>query len=198
MIRFITPIILVIIAIGGFLLFVGPSYGDISSLKEQMSSYREALDNAKTLESERDKLTTKYNTVDPDNLKKIEKLLPDSVDNIRLILEIEKIALSYGMLLKDVRYDIMRKSDVPKDSAIVQSGEISSEINKDYGTWDLSFSIQGTYDNFVNFLKDLERNLRIVDVSSIQFTSDSGSEANPNFAEVYRYAFKIKTYWLKN
>lgn len=198
MIKFITPIILVVLAIGGFLLFVGPLYGDINTLKGQVASYSEALDNAKTLESERDRLTAKYNAVDPENLSKIEKFLPDGVDNIRLILEIEKVALVYGMVLKDVRYDIVRKSDTEDGSEVVPGGQAQIEKAKGYGTWEMSFSVQGTYNNFVNFLKDLERNLRIVDVSSIQFSSDTNTGANPNFAEVYKYGLKIKTYWLKN
>ncbi len=198
MIKFLTPIIFVVLAIAGFVVFVGPTYSEILELKTQVASYSEALDNAKTLEKERDRLTAKYNSVDPENLKKLEKLLPDSVDNIRLILEIEKVALAYGMVLKDVKYDIVRKSDNAAGSDAVLSGEAGALEAKDYGAWDLSFSVQGTYSNFVSFLKDLEKNLRIVDISSIQFASDAGTGANPNFAEVYRYALKIKTYWLKN
>ena len=198
MIKFLPPIIFVVLAIAGFVLFVGPTYSQILELKTQVASYGEALDNAKTLEKERDRLTAKYNSVDPENLKRLEKLLPDSVDNIRLILEIEKVALAYGMVLKDVKYDIVRKKDSVEGTDAVPAGENMALQSKDYGTWDLSFSVQGTYSNFVSFLKDLEKNLRIVDISSIQFASDAGSGANPNFAEVYRYALKIKTYWLKN
>jgi hypothetical protein len=106
MFRLITPIILIGLSITGFLVFVSPLYKEISLLKEQVSSYNQALDNSKALENERDKLTQKYSTIDPVNLDKLTKLLPDNVDNIRLILEIEKIASPYGMILKDVGSDI--------------------------------------------------------------------------------------------
>ena len=199
MIKFLTPIILGAIAIAGFVLFTGPLYRDLGSLRAQVASYDEALNNSKTLENERDKLTKKYNSVEPTNLAKLEKLLPDNVDNIRLILEIEKIALPFGMSLKDVQYEAVAK-EVPTENGAIASGGATGQLsnNKNYGSWELSFATQGTYGNFVNFLKDLERNLRIVDVSSIQFISDVGTGANPNFAEVYRYVIKIKTYWLKN
>ena len=91
MFRYLTPIILTGAAIAGFLFFTKPILGEITTIKQDVVSYNEALDNAKNLESERDKLTKKFNSIDPDNLLKLQKFLPDAVDNIRLILEIEKI-----------------------------------------------------------------------------------------------------------
>ena len=200
MIKLITPIILVGIALAGFFVFTGPLYRDLSSLRQQVASYDEALNNSKMLENERDILTKKYNSVDPENLAKLEKLLPDNVDNIRLILEIEKIALPFGMSLRDVQYEAVKKDNPTEGSGVMPGGTTTSPLpdNKNYGMWELSFSTQSTYSNFVNFIKDLERNLRIVDISSVQFISDVGTGANPTFAEVYKYVIKIKTYWLKN
>ncbi|MFZ3015844.1 MAG: hypothetical protein WA101_02465 [Minisyncoccia bacterium] len=197
MFRFAVPVILIGIAVAGFFMFTNPLYENISAINAQVASYNEALTNSKTLEAERDKLTQKYNAFDPENLSKLEKLLPDNVDNIRLILEIEKIASPYGMVLKDVKYDTKPKTDTT--GATVQASVTSQSLNKDYGTWDLEFSTQGTYSNFVNFIKDLESNLRIVDISSIQFDSNVGTGQNANISSgAYKYGFKIKTYWLKN
>ncbi len=156
----------------------------------EAASYDEALDNSKALENERDKLTAKDNSISRENKEKIEKLLPDNVDNIRLILEVEKIATPYGMALRDVKYD-----SASKDT----TAETSSTPRKDYGIWELEFSTSGTYNNFINFIKDLEKNLRIVDISSVAFSSSvGGAGLNPSFTEVYRYQVKISTYWLKN
>lgn len=198
MLRYITPIILIGISIAGFFMLTSPMYKEITALKAESSSFNEALNNSKALENERDKLTTKYNTINPENLTKLSKLLPDSVDNIRLILEIEKIASPYGMVLQDVKYDtITEKTDTTSGQTRVASGAIPIQENKDYGTWSLEFSTSGTYFNFLNFIKDLEKNLRIVDISSIQFSSDAGAGLSPSSAGSYKYSFKIKTYWLK-
>lgn len=178
----------------GFVVFVGPVYSQISDLKMQIASYNQALDNSKSLENERDKLTKKYSAIDPENLDKLQKLLPDNVDNIRLILEIEKVASPYGMVLRDVRYDVEKESS---SNGVVQGGEITRQVNKDYGVWNLEFSTEGTYNNFLSFLRDLESNLRIVDISSIQFSSNVPLPKGSTI-ESYKYAFKIKTYWMKN
>ncbi len=205
--RFIIPIILIGISLTVFFVFTNPIYNDITQLRMQTASYNEALNNSKMLENERDKLTAKYNSINPDNLIKLQKLLPDNIDNIRLILEIEQIASPYGMVLKDVKYNTTIDENASKNaipggiSEISRVNEVQSQ-RKDYGVWDLEFSTVGTYNNFLNFTRDMERNLRIVDISSIQFSSNSDTKLNasPNSSsgEIYKYNFKIKTYWSKN
>jgi len=194
--RFIMPIILIAISLSVFFVFANPLYGDITEMRGRMASYDEALNNSKALENERDKLTAKYNALDPDNLEKLEKLLPDNIDNIRLILEIERVALPYGMALKDVKYNVTNDEEDIAARAVPQGGRAGAIANTDYGTWDLEFSTTGSYDNFLKFSRDLESNLRIVDISSIKFSSSNATKVNS--ADVYRYDFKIKTYWLKN
>ncbi len=213
MIRFVLPVILVGIGVVVFFTFSSPIYNDIIQLRVQAASYNDALSNSKALEIERDKLTTKDNSIKPEDKIKLQKLLPENIDNIRLILEIEQIALPYGMVLKDVKYNVTpadtAKGTTGGEVATVQGGATISENLKDYGVWDLEFSSTGTYGNFLNFIRDLEKNLRIVDISSIQFSSDTTAGANnvtggatstttSPLLESYKYGFKIKTYWLKN
>ncbi|MBP9714874.1 MAG: hypothetical protein KBD52_00055 [Candidatus Pacebacteria bacterium] len=198
MLRFILPMILIGLSITGFVVFVSPTMGEISTLKGQVLSYDKALDNSKSLDVEREKLTKKYNSIDPNNLAKLEKLLPDNVDNIRLILEVEKLASPYGMVLRDVKYDTIKKTEEDaQPTEVFQGGDTNTPAQNDYGTWDLEFSTEGSYTNFLNFLRDLESNLRIVDISSIQFSSTTGTGTTTP-VDVYKYGFKVKTYWMKN
>ena len=191
------PVILIGISVAVFFMLTNPIYTDTGGLRAQVASYDEALNNSKALYAKRDELTQKENSISPLDLIKIRKLLPENVDNIRLILEIEQIALPYGMALKDIKYS---PSDATKNAAsgaagVAQGGAIAPVMPKDYGIWELGFSTSGTYNNFLNFIRDLESNLRIVDISSVQFSSDSALAGDP---QSYKYDFKIKTYWLKN
>ncbi len=221
MMRFLMPVILIGISAAVFFMFGKPIYDSpdlaspgIVALQEKLASYNKALDNSKSLEVERDKLTVKQNAIDPANLEKISKLLPENIDNIRLILEIEQIALPYGMALKNVKYSTASgaatatgtATSKPANAAPVPAGTPPAASaqgpRKDYGIWDLEFSTTATYSNFLNFTKDLESNLRIVDVASIQFSSSTGTgntgSPGANAQQSYEYNFKIKTYWLKN
>ena len=208
MMRFITPVILIGIAVAVFFMFSNPLYSNIGLLRLQAASYDKALSNAKEYKNEVDKLTDKNNKISATDKMRLEKFLPENIDNIRLILEIEQIALPYGMALKDVKYNATAgSSNVAAPGApgapgapVVQGGAVVAPL-KDYGVWELSFSTTGTYSNFLNFMRDLESNLRMVDISSIQFSSStsvgSGTASSPT-AESYKYDFNIKTYWLKN
>jgi Tfp pilus assembly protein PilO len=206
MMRFIMPIILIGISITAFFVFTNPIYNDISQLGAQSTSYNEALNNSKALENTRDVLTAKYNAIDPNNLARIQKLVPDNIDNIRLILEIEQIATPYGMVLKNVKYSpttaqTTAGASAPQSNTVAGPGSTlvsGQNSGAGYGVWDLEFSITSTYNNFLNFSKDLENNLRIVDISSISFSSTASSGLNSSSAALYDYDFKIKTYWLQN
>ena len=204
MFRYALPIILIGVAIAGFFMFTNPFYQSITALNAQAADYNQALDNSKALEAERDSLTQKYNAMDPNNITKLQTLLPDNVDNIRLILEIENIAAPYGMVLKDVKYNTTTAADQAAAASAQASGIASSSsvgTNQNYGSWDLEFSTVGSYENFINLMKDLERNLRIVDIASVQFSSDTGTALSSKQlqpSDSYTYDIKIKTYWLKN
>jgi hypothetical protein len=204
MFKFAVPVILIGVSVAGFFMFINPIYKEITDLRLQVASYNEALNNSQSLEAERDKLTQKYNSIDTDNLLRLNKMLPDNVDNIRLILEIEKLSVQYGMLLRDVKYDtksLPTKTTGTATAPVVQNSKnnLAVQDNKEYGSWDLAFSTQGSYFDFLNFIKDLEKNLRIVDVTAIEFSSDTGKGlATTQPSNTYKYGFTIRTYYLKN
>jgi Tfp pilus assembly protein PilO len=198
MFNFFRSLFLIILSAVVFFVWTKSIFNNITTLKVEAASYNQALSNAKSLESERDRLQKKVDTMPSESLARLEKLLPESVDNVRIILEISKLALPYGMVLKNIKYDTIDSSAGNSSVASTQNGLNTNP--QDYGTWNLGFSTTGTYDNFIAFLKDLESNLRIIDISSIDFASDDATVTNPKLGsnQVYTYNFKIKTYWLKN
>lgn len=185
--RFIFPIILIIASVGLFVIFTNPTYKQVATLRTEQAAYDEALTNSKQLLDIRQELVDKYNALSPDDRTKLSKLMPDNVDNIRLIIDIQKIASQYGMLPRDIRFD---KNQGTTDIR-ASTPEEANQLRREYGTFDLDFSVTGTYANFLNFVRDLEKSLRIVDIESVTFASDANSSS-------YKYAFKIRTYWLRN
>jgi len=190
--KYFLPIILILASVGLFFLYVNPTYMSVKDLKSEESSYNEALNNSKKLQAVRDVLVAKYNGFSSENQDRLSKMLPDNVDNIKLVLEIDRVASQYGMKVKNIKYDVAKK-EAPAGQFAAQAAR---EPVKDYGNFDLEFSVEGTYGNFASFLESLEKSLRIVDIGSISFSSDqTGPAGAPK--DVYKYDFKIKTYWLK-
>jgi len=135
MMKYVMPVVLIGIAITVFFLFTDSLYNDIGTLGTEISSYNDALNNATTLENERDKLTTKYNAINPDDITKLQKLLPENVDNIRLILEIEQIASPYNMVLTDVKYNATENKTTAATPTPTAQGSGSADCPRAGITW---------------------------------------------------------------
>lgn len=197
--RFILPSILIIIAFGLFFLYTNKTYSNIRDLQKTDSSYNEALDNSKQLQAVRDELTSKYNNIPKESLDRLKKLLPSSVNNIRLILEIDDIAAARSMNITNVTYsnESISKDKNSNDPKSISTPDSIAESGKPYGTFPMEFRVEGSYENFHQFLAALEGNLRILDITGINFNSPveilAGTPAN-----YYSFNFKINTYWLKN
>jgi len=176
----ITPIILIIVSIAVFLTYTDPAYNKIKIAEKDEVQYDEALNKSRELQIIRDSLLSKYNTFSSADIEKLEKLLPDNIDNVRLILEIDNTASKYGMNLRDVSVS---------GGTETAGKNIVEATAKDFYTITLSFSVSSSYANFVKFIEDLENKLRIVDVSRIAFKA-SDSDFN-------EYRVSVETYWVE-
>jgi len=193
--RLIFSSILIIVAIAVFFSFIDPEYKEIKELKIEDGQFDEALERSKELQTIRDELLSKYNTFSTDELDRIEKLLPDNVDNIRLILDLDGIASLYGILIQNVSISDggRGKSGTEKviGDEIASSGVIAVTSQNKLGRIDLSFDVTASYDVFKLFLKDLEKSLRIVDIKNLSIGSKSDSN------NLLSFKITIRTYWLK-
>ncbi len=185
-------LILIITSIGLFFGYTDPLYTraemdpsgpGIKVLRGQVAEYNLAMEKAEELRKVRDDLAKRYNNFTEDQKAQLQKILPDNIDNIRLIIEVnDKIAQAFGMNIRNFRTDAGTTENGDKKPVGKDNGQ--------YGVLTLSFSTTATYDTFLDFLSALQSSLRIMDVSSIQFSA--GSETG-----VYDYAVTLKTYWLK-
>ncbi len=197
------PISLILTSIILFFLVINPFYKDVKQLKTDVSVYRGALDNANVLKDTRDSLLEKYRNIKEEDKTRLNNFLPNTVNNIKFILEIERIANLHGMPLKNIKFD---DKDLPEnqvantdDSIVIPSDEMV--IEKPFGVFPIEFVTEGDYASFLSFIEDLELNLRLMDIKEISFaipdkttTSTPDVSINPN---IYNYIVKVDTYWLK-
>lgn len=181
----IISILLVLLSAGLFFGYIDPTYGEIKALKAEKAEYEQALNNSRELQAERDELLEKLNTFRTADLEKLSKLLPDNIDNVRLIIDIDTVASRYGMRVRDF---------ITSAAGGGEEGIIGPN-NSPYGTITLAFSTTGTYETFMAFLSDLERSLRLIDVVDIGF--EAPLEEGRAAAGIYDYKVTIRTYWLK-
>ena len=180
-------------AIGVFMLYTRPAYDDVQVLQREIEQYDLALDKAAELQELKSALLEKRKAFDPEDLERLEKMLPNHVENVRLILDLDRLAASFGVALQNVI--------VSKPASESAGGEtvIGASLSGDqkYDSLTLKFSTRGTYSSFVSFIEELERSLRIVDVISLTIAADSSSTGLRSSENSYRYEIAIRTYWLR-
>jgi Tfp pilus assembly protein PilO len=178
------PLILIIISIAIFFAFIDPQFEEVQKLNKQKRDNDNMLQLAEELQRRRELLQSAYNNIGTEERKQLEKLLPDTVDNVRLVLDINNIAEEYGISIQNI--------EISKDSPDAnQSSTVASSVERatDIGTIRFGFTVTSNYEIFINFMKDLEETLRIVDIRSLNIRQGQGSSMI--------YQVVIDTYWLR-
>lgn len=186
--RSIFPYIFIALSVALFIFIARPLYADVTKLRADILDYNVALTHSTDLKNVRNTLASKYANISLADKTRLVRFLPNTVDNIQLILELEQMAASRGMSLKNITF-------VPPQS--VQDPKAGATNNKLYGVFDLQFKTQTTYENFNLFLKDIEHNLRLIDVRGISFGVNDVVRFPGLDPSTYEYTVKIQTYWLK-
>jgi hypothetical protein len=177
-----TNIVLVLLAIALFYAYTSPQYQEVKALRASAGEYQDVLDNVSNIAAARDALLVDYQSIPRNQVERMSKMIPDTVDTVRLALDLDTIASRYGITLKDVKVDT--KGDPNSALAVLPNNSVSYEKAM------VTFSFISNYDNFIRFLADLERSLRLMDVKSVFFATTEGG--------LYEHKMVVETYWLKN
>jgi len=191
-----------------FFAVIIPRYNVVKSDRAEIAAYNANLATAGQLQQSRDALIAQYNNIPKTDLDNIKTLLPDSVDNIRLIIQLDALATKNGLSsLRQVDYntDQVRSTGATTPAATTPNNSTTSPTvsQNPYGEFIISFQTSGQYSNFMAFLSDLEQNLRLVDITDIEFlpptavSGGSGISKVQTVATGLTYKVTLKTYWLK-
>lgn len=181
------PLILIALAITIFFLFINPLNDQIKDLSKKKQDNDQMLELAEELQRKRDDIHKAFNNISVEERKELEKLLPDTVDNVRLILAINDVAERYGVVIKNISVSKDGEKDKNQGSNVISSVDTTGDI----GIITLGFTIESTYDVFINFMKDLEESLRIVDIKSLDISGGRDNDVFLNFG------ITLDTYWLR-
>lgn len=175
-------------AVALFLLYTKPAYDGVRALQEENESYDLALEKAAELQRLKQSLLSRYNAFNPADIDRLHKLLPDHVDNVRLILDLDTLAARHGIALQNV---VVSR---PNDNASTGSATVIGPSQRQYESVTLGFATAATYPQFVSFLTDLEDSLRIVDLVGLTLNAEPTITTGE---PAYRFDITLRTYWLK-
>lgn len=180
------PAIALLIAIGIFFSYVDPTWtGAIAETKTKIAADDQALEAANRFIEQENQLAQARSAIDPTNLARLTTFLPDSVDNVGLILDLNALAASTGLSLSSIDITANDTTAALASANIGATGMPVSPLN----SVDLSLSAIGTYPALKSFLSGIEKSLRLLDVQTLDIKgSDTG---------VYGYQMKLRIHWLR-
>jgi len=181
-----TAIILIVLAIGIYFTF---TQGIIDQAKTELTTndqYTTAIANAKTLISLRDKVNNQYINIAPSDLDRLNKMLPDSTNNIHLIVDLNNLAQQFNFSLSNLKADAGSpiNPDGSSSASPAQSSGPSLSVVR------VTFTANASYNDFLNFLSALESNLRVMDISKLTVKA--------NDTNIFEFQVELRTYWLKS
>ena len=169
-----------------FFVLIVPDYRSLQRVTTEVRELEKNIEIIKNLEVSRESLEKKQRSITQKDMQKLEKILPYSPDNIRLIIQLDEIAKRNGLtMLKDVSYDAEASEVVP--------GQVE-ENPKEYRTYRVSFSTSGQYNQFLIFLEEIEKNLRLVDIMSVEL-KNSQKEGGIS-SSLQEFKIELQAYWL--
>jgi len=172
---------LVLFLFFAYLVFLGPKFSATqaaisANTEEKQLLYETTQKRLASLKA----ISEIYKKISPADMQKFNSVLADSYVRERLFGELEEIIGRGGWLVSDI---IISQEEVKKTAApiVTENGVItpaSSPVlnNKKVGTISLQLNISSIdYPGFKNMLRLLENNLRLFDVTNVEFSPASDS-----------------------
>jgi Tfp pilus assembly protein PilO len=180
------PFLALILSLGIFFAYINPTWtGPIATAKAAIASDNASLAAASQYNAQASQLATEEAAINPTDLTDLSNMLPDSVDNVGMILDINALAARSGLLLSNINVTQNSSSNSSSPSAANPSGSTADTV----GSVQLSLSAVGSYEAFQQFLTGIESSQRLLNVQSINV---AGSNTG-----VYTYQVTMNLYWLQ-
>lgn len=183
------PFVFILLALGLFFGYIRPTWdGQIAQDKADIASYDAALTAASNFTDNQSKLEAERDAIPSDELDRLNAFLPDSVDNVQLILDLNALATRSGVVLSNFNTGVSPNGTAGASGSGADTGGATPDRGSTVDSLTLSVAATGSYDSFRTFLAGAEQSLRPLDVTQLSVTdSDTG---------VYTYQVAFKIYWL--
>ena len=183
MAKLILAIIMFIGAGALIFVYVSPTYTEAGKIKAESEIYQQALEKATEVQELKRGLLAKLNDFSGANVERLEKMLPDHIDNIHLVLDLDGMATARGLSLSAV--SIQREGGAvkeKKDAGVALAGAVLEQ--RKYQSVVLEFSVVATYADMLAFMRDIERSLRLVDLVQLKIGSAQSQQQQLEFSQI--------------
>ena len=150
-----------------------PLWQDKVRLRVEKEEFSSTIARINELRAVRDNLIKTYNSISQTDIKRVKKILPDAFSSGSILLEIANMASEGGFLLKSI--------DVSSDSNRPGTSVVKGAAPRPYNEVQLKLTVAGPYERFQALLQKLEKDLHLIDVTTVSFSSASRPDTSVDF-----------------
>ena len=163
-----------------------PAWSGVQTVRPEIKKLIRLNDELQEVARIRDELTVQYNAIPQGDLNKLSTMLPSGFGSAQFLRDMEALATKHGMFLKNIEFVTKEKT---------QTTQIQFPAQRLVASIDVSFNTRGSYESFRSYLKDLEKMVRIIDISDLSFSGvQLAEQKGPVLLE---YSMKGVTYYLR-
>lgn len=172
-------LLILIVGISLAFFFILPIWDEIDILKLKKEVADEEANSYKSIIVHIDDLSAKYNQASSD-LDKLALAIPSDQQFPELLIQFEEMVKRNGLVATSIKLE--GAEEAPKD----QIGG-----RRSIRTLSMSIGVDGSYSGFKGFLEDVEKNVRLMNISAISFTKPTDEKS-----EVMKFNIKLNSYYL--
>ena len=191
LISFIVSLILIFV-------FVFPLFSSAREIYSDLNQKRQEIEKLKELSSKIGKIEQDYDSIS-EAIEKVLLALPEEKDLPQLLVQFEKIAVNNGLLLESIEFGEISKKEESDFIRSIEDYETLNQSKKMLSTFPNSsvlLKVVGSYSAFKNYISALEKNVRSMDIYSIQFSfSESGMRSLFSDSGIFEFNLGINVYY---
>ena len=191
LISFIISLILIFV-------FVFPLFSSARAIYSDLTQKRQEIEKLKELSGKIGKIEQDYDSIS-EAVEKVLLALPEEKDLPQLLVQLEKIAVNNGLLLESIEFGEISKKEESDFIRSIKDYETLNQSKKMLSTFPNSsvlLKVAGSYSAFKNYISALEKNVRSMDIYSIQFSfSESGMRSLFSDSGIFEFNLGINVYY---
>jgi Tfp pilus assembly protein PilO len=196
-------LLLALAAIAVFLIM--PGIETLTATRQKLTNARAQLEQLKAYNEKIEKLNEKFN-LNPEEIKNFLSILPKEQELAGLLIQLETLAAANELVMDSVNFKEIAKKNVavpaisddnqalvPEKSGVAgQSASFQASASAGgYKTLSVDLALSGGYQAFKNYLQSVEKNLRLMDVMSLDM---AGGQSGGQKA-VFSFSVNLNVYY---
>lgn len=182
-----------VLSVAIIIAYIQPALSKIAVTQQEVATYDEIIEKAAELNAALNSLVQTEATFRNSDVNALEIFLPAVLDELQVMADIANIATLSGVNLSSLAAP-GTEGNATRGEVVVDGQVVIDTVRTN--THDFQVEVSGQYENFKNFLVNLNQNKYVLDVSLLEFggSETSDSESGALAAGTYSLTLQAHTY----